>query len=83
MIFYWLINFLISLVNFGFSLFPIFETPTWLITNLPQIFNMVFAFNQYLPIVEAFNVVVFLIIFSMSYKLYKIVLNRTGIDLNS
>ncbi|MBR2289343.1 MAG: hypothetical protein IJ867_01655 [Clostridia bacterium] len=81
MILYWLINFLITLITFAFGLIPVIETPTWLATNLPQIFTMIFAFNQYLPIYEAFMAVVWLISITMTYKISKIILNRAGIDI--
>ena len=83
MILYWLINFFITLVTFVFGLLPVIETPAWLLSNLPQIFTMIFGFNQYLPIVESFMIVVWLIMFTFSYKVAKIVLNRVGINMNS
>ena len=81
MILYWLFNALITLVNFAFSLIPVFETPAWLVSNLPQIFSMIFGFNKYLPVVEAVKVVWYLILFTMNYKIAKIILNRAGIDI--
>lgn len=82
MVIYWILNFFITLVTFVFSLFPVFETPAWFVSNLPQIFTMIFAFNNYLPIVEAFVVVVFLITFTMTYKIAKIVLAKTGVNMD-
>lgn len=81
MVIYLLLNLFDALITFVFSLIPIIETPAWLITNLPEIFTMVFAFNNYLPIYEAFGVIVWLINGTMLYKVSKIVLNKAGIDL--
>lgn len=81
MVIYLLLELFITLITFVLSLVPVIETPAWLVTNLPQIFTMIFAFNQYLPVYEAFTVAVWLIAGTMSYKFFKVILNLTGVDL--
>lgn len=81
MIIYRLLQAFDTVLTFVFSLIPTIETPAWLITHLPEIFRMIFSFNYYLPIVEAFGVVVWLIIGTMSYKVAKILLNKAGLDI--
>lgn len=81
MIIYLLLKAFDSILTFVIGLIPVIETPAWLITNLPDIFTMIFAFNQYLPIYEGFGVIVFLISGTMSYKVAKIVLNKAGLDI--
>lgn len=81
MIIYLLIQFFITIINFLFGLVPVIETPVWLVSNLPQIFSMIFGFNQYLPIFEVFGVVAFLISFSLSTKISFLLLKKFGIEL--
>lgn len=81
MVIWLLLNVFNTLITFVLGLIPVIETPVWFVTNLPDIFTMIFAFNQYLPIYEAFMVVVWLICGTMSYKVAKIVLNKAGIDI--
>lgn len=82
MIVYLLLNLFNTLVVFIFSLCPVFETPAWLITYLPEILTTIFSFNLYLPIFETAGVVTFLIFFTIQYKVFRIVLNKAGIDLS-
>ena len=81
MILYLLLKAFDTILTFVIGLIPVIETPAWLVTNLPDIFTMIFAFNQYLPIYEGFGVIVFLIGGTMSYKIAKIVLNKAGLDI--
>ncbi len=81
MIIYWILQFFDTIITFVFSIVPVIETPAWLVSNLPKIFTTAFGFNQYLPLTEAFAVAVFLISFTMQYKIFKILLNKFGIDL--
>lgn len=82
---------IIYLLSIGFeliltalvSLFPVFETPTWIVTNLDTIFSTIFGFNHYLPIFETFSVVIFLLGFTLQYKVWKIILNKAGINMNA
>ena len=82
MILYLLLQFFNTLVFFIFTLMPVFETPVWLVTNLPTIFSTIFSFNLYLPVYETFAVIFFLILFTIQYKVFRIVLNKAGIDLS-
>lgn len=64
------------------SIIPTFETPAWFATQLPDVLYRVASFNWYLPVYETVGVVLFLIGFTLGYKLVKIVLNVVRIDLN-
>lgn len=82
---------IIYLISIGFnliltgivSLVPVFETPAWIVTNLDSIFETIFGFNNYLPITETFTVVIFLLGFTLQYKIWKIILNKVGVNMNS
>lgn len=83
MILYSIMKLFDSLAFFLINLVPAFVTPTWITTQLPDILTRIASFNYYLPIAETVGVVVFLITFTLSYKLIKVVLNFVHIDLNS
>lgn len=83
MIVYLLLNLFDSLVFFVFSLIPVFETPAWLVTNLPEILTTIFSFNLYLPIAECAIAVGFCVIFTLNYKIIKVLLKFVNIDLNA
>ena len=83
MVVYLLLNLFDTLISFVFSLIPVIETPAWLVTNLPQILTTIFSFNLYLPVAEAVVVVCFLVLFTLQYKVIKIVLNKLGINMNA
>ena len=70
-------------LNFVIGLVPTFETPSWIASNLDNIFGTIYGFNQYLPITEVFVVVVFLIGFILQYKILKIVLEKAGVNMNA
>lgn len=80
MILYYLLLAFDTIITFIFSIFPMIDTPVWLVSNLPKVFTTAFGFNQYLPLGEAFGVVVFCITFTMNYKVFKILLNKFGVD---
>lgn len=65
------------------SIIPVFETPAWIVTSLPDVLTRIASFNYYLPIFESVTVILFLIGFTLAYKLAKIVLNVFHVDLNS
>ena len=65
------------------SIIPVFETPAWVVTQLPDVLYRVASFNWYLPVYETVGVVVGLISFTFSYKMLKVILNFINIDLNS
>lgn len=81
MILYMLLNLFDTLCNFVISLFPVFETPAWLVTHLPQIFSTVFGFNQYLPIYEAVVAVVLCITLTIAIRVISAVVSKLGIKL--
>lgn len=83
MIIYLLISGFDLVLNFVISLFPVFETPAWIVSNLSEIFTTIFGFNNYLPIFETVTVVIFLIGFTLNYKILKIILEKAGVNLNA
>ena len=83
MILYLLLTAFDVVLNFIISLFPVFSTPVWIVTNLPEIFKTIIGFNNYLPIFDTFTVVIFLLAFTLQFKIWKILLSKGGIDLNA
>lgn len=65
------------------SIIPVFETPVWVATQLPDVLFRIASFNWYLPVYETVSIVIGLIGFTFTFKLLKIVLNVVHIDLNS
>lgn len=65
------------------SIIPVFETPVWVATQLPDVLFRIASFNWYLPVYETVSIVIGLISFTFTFKLLKIVLNVVHIDLNS
>lgn len=65
------------------SIIPVFETPVWVATQLPDVLFRVASFNWYLPVYETVAIVLGLIGFTLSFKIVKIVLNAVHIDLNA
>lgn len=65
------------------SLIPVFETPAWFVTQLPDVLTRVASFNYYLPVFESVGIVIGLISFTLAYKVLKIALNFINVDLNS
>lgn len=83
MVIYLLLSAFDLVLNFVIGLVPTFETPTWIASNLNNIFETIYGFNQYLPIAEAFVVVIFLLGFTLQYKILKIVLEKAGVNMNA
>lgn len=69
--------------NFVISLIPTFETPAWIVQNLPNILETIFGYNNYLPIIETLGVVIFLLTFTLNYKVLKIILEKVGVNMNA
>lgn len=65
------------------SIIPTFETPAWVVTQLPDVLFRIASFNWYLPVYETVAIVLGLIGFTLTFKLVKIVLNLVNIDLNA
>lgn len=65
------------------SVIPVFETPAWVATQLPDVLTRVASFNWYLPVYESVAIVLGLIALTLAYKILKIILNFVNIDLNS
>ena len=64
------------------SIIPVFETPVWFATQLPDVLFRIASFNWYLPVYETVGNVIVLIGFTLVFKIVKIVLNVVRIDLN-
>lgn len=71
------------LANLLVSIIPVFETPAWIATQLPDVLTRVASFNHYLPVYESIAVIIGLILFTLSYKVVKVGLNFLHINLNS
>lgn len=65
------------------SIIPVFETPVWVTTQLPDVLFRIASFNWYLPVYETVTIVLGLIGFTLTFKILKIVLNVVHIDLNA
>ena len=83
MIVYLLLQGLNFLADLLVSVIPVFETPAWVVTQLPDVLTRVASFNHYLPVYESIGIVIGLIVFTLSYKVVKIGLNTIHINLNS
>ena len=57
MIIYLLLQGFDSLLFFVVSMIPTLEQPLWLTTTMPQILRVIYGFNIYLPVAEAFQCV--------------------------
>lgn len=83
MIVYLLLTGFDTILNFVISLIPTFQTPIWFSENIGSIIEQIIGFNYYLPVVETVGVVLFLVGFTLNYKILKIVLERAGVNLNA
>ena len=83
MIIYLLIKGFDAVIFALLSIIPVFETPAWVATQLPDVLTRVASFIWYLPVYESIGIVLGLIGFTLAYKILKIMLNFVNIDLNS
>lgn len=83
MIFYLLIKGLNSILFAIISIIPVFETPVWFSTQLPDVLFRIASFNWYLPVYETVAIVIGLIVFTLSYKMVKVLLGFFNINLNA
>ena len=83
MVIYLLLQGLNFLADLLIGFIPVFETPAWFATQLPQVLTRVASFNLYLPVYESVGIVIGLIVFTLTYKVLKIGLNTIHINLNS
>lgn len=81
MILYLIIKAFNALLFAMISIIPVFETPTWVVTQLPDVLTRIASFNWYLPVYETVGIVVGLITFVLNYKVLKVVLGFFNIDL--
>ena len=65
------------------SIIPTLETPVFVTAYLPDLMFRIASFNWYLPVYETVSVVMFLLSFTLTWKVGKILLNFFHIDLNS
>lgn len=65
------------------SFIPVFETPAWVATQLPDVLFRIASFNWYLPVYETVGIVIGLIVLTLNYKIFKVILRFFNIDLNS
>lgn len=72
-----------TLLSLLVNIIPIFDMPSWFTNELPQALSKIISWNNYLPISETIAVILFLLTFTLTYKIIKIILNVAHIDLNS
>lgn len=72
-----------TLLSLLVNIIPSFDMPSWFTNELPQAFSKIISWNNYLPISETIAVILFLLTFTLTYKIIKIILNVAHIDLNS
>lgn len=82
MIIYLLFTGFLLLLSLLVAIIPSFDVPSWFTNELPQAISKVISWNDYLPVSETISVVLFLITFTLTYKIIKIVLNVFHVDLN-
>ncbi len=83
MIIYLLLTGFDSVLSLLVSIIPSFDVPSWFTNELPEALSKIASWNNYLPISETIAVIVFLLTFTLTYKIIKIILNLAHIDLNS
>ena len=81
MIIYLLLQGFDSILYFIVSLFPTFETPVWMATQLPEILRRIMSFNYYLPLYETITVVTFLLSTTLIYKVFGSIAAIKGLKL--
>lgn len=72
-----------TLLSLLVNIIPSFDMPSWFTNELPQALSKIISWNNYLPISETIAVILFLLTFTLTYKIIKIILNVAHIDLNS
>lgn len=83
MIVYLLVKAFNSILFAIISIIPVFETPAWVTTQLPDVLFRIASFNWYLPVYETVAIVIGLILLTLNYKIVKVVLRFFNIDLNA
>lgn len=83
MLLYLFIKSFTSLLFVVISAIPVFETPAWAITQMPDILFRIASFNWYLPVYETIGVVIFLIWFTLNWKMVKVILSFFNVNLNA
>lgn len=72
MIVYLLLQGFDTLAFFVVSMLPTLETPLWLATTMPQILRVIYGFNIYLPVSEAFTAVFLCIGFTVLMRIISV-----------
>ncbi len=62
---------------------PSFGMPGFWTQYIPQIFDRIMDFNDYLPIIEAIQTVVFCLVCTLTWKLAKVILGIVNIHLGA
>lgn len=83
MIFHYILSFFDN-IKLGFANWiPSFGMPGFWSENVPIIIDKIMSFNDYLPIVECFQTIIFLLATTLTWKLAKIVLGIVNINLGA
>lgn len=62
---------------------PFIENPTFLTNDLPAIMDKIMLFNDYLPIVECIEIITYLLLTTLGWKIIKIVVGIVNINLGA
>lgn len=83
MLLYYFLNFIDNLKLAFANWIPLFGTPGFWTTYVPQIIDKIMSFNDYLPIIETFITVVFCLTCTLVWKIAKIVLGIVQVNLGA
>ncbi len=83
MIFHFVLSF-IDIIKMAFiDWIPVVDNPTFFAEELPAIMDKIMLFNDYLPIVECTEVISYLLLTTLGWKLIKIVVGIVNINLGA
>lgn len=83
MILYYILLFFDTLQMGFVDIIPAVSSPEFLVVYMPQIIEKIVAFNDYLPITEAFQTVIACLLGTLAWKILKVVLGVVNINLGS
>lgn len=83
MISHYILNFMDSIKLSFINWVPSFGLPGFWSENVPQIIDKIMSFNDYLPIIECIQTIIFCIATTLAWKLAKIVLGIVNINLGA
>lgn len=83
MVFYTILK-IINVIKMAFiDWIPAVENPTFFTEQLPIIMDRIMLFNDYIPIVECIEVVTYLLLTTLGWKIIKVVVGIVNINLGA